>query len=135
MLVMFATFLVVCLGSSQALPQNPPDNAPKPANIVEYLTETISWYRGTAVEQQIANEPSDVPFLNENRRISAGSRRAFDFARLVERNESTQPKGNQTQEAGLTSFQSQRDPGVAKADQQVEESRNELVASTKMGPP
>jgi len=128
MLAMFVTLLVVYLGSGQAFPQNPPDNASKPANIVEYLTETISWYRGTTVEQQIANEPSDVPFLNENRRISGDIvRLAFDFARLVARNESTQPKGNQTQEQTGAPSQSQRlIQAVAKADQQVEQSQNEL---------
>jgi hypothetical protein len=90
---------VVCLGGSLALSQNPPESASKFTDIVKYLTETISWYRGTAVEQQIANNPSDVTFLNENRRTSGEIvRLAFEFARLVEKNESMQPKGNQTQE-------------------------------------
>ena len=98
-LVILATLLAVYLGSSQAFPQNPPESAPKAPSIVEYLTETISWYRGTTVEQQIANEPSDVTFLNENRRISGEIvRLSFGFARLAERNESRQPKGNQAQE-------------------------------------
>ena len=127
-LVMFAIFLVVYLGSSQAFPQNPPESAPKAASIVEYLTETIGWYRGTTVEQQIANEPSDVTFLNENRRISGEIvRLAFDFARLAERNESKKPKGNQTQEQASAPSQNQRlIQAVAKADQQVEQSQNEL---------
>jgi small-conductance mechanosensitive channel len=92
------------------------------------LTETISWYRGTTVEQQIANELSDVTFLNENRRISDGIvRLAFDFAHLVEQNESMQSKGNQTQEQASVPSQNQRlIQAVAKADQQVEQSQNEL---------
>jgi small-conductance mechanosensitive channel len=130
-LALFATILVVCLCSSQAFPQNPPESAesaPKAPNIVEYLTETISWYRGTTVEQQIANEPRDITFLNENRRISGEIvRLAFDFARLVERNESKQPKGNQAQEQASAPSQNQRLlQAVAKADQQVEQSQNEL---------
>jgi small-conductance mechanosensitive channel len=131
-LVTLATFLVVCLGSSQALPQNPPENAPQAAlkadNVVEYLTETISWYRGTAVEQQIANEPGDVMFLNENRRISGGIVRfAFDFARQLERSKSLQPEGNQTQEQASAPSQTQRlIQAVAKADLQVEQSQKEL---------
>jgi small-conductance mechanosensitive channel len=130
--VMFAAFLVVCLGSSQALPQNPPVSAPQAAlnadNVVEYLTETINWYRGTAIEQQIANEPGDVAFLNENRRISGEIvRLAFAFARLEERNKSTRPKGDQTQEQAKAPSQNQRlIQAVAKADQQVEQSQNEL---------
>ena len=54
-------------------------------------------------------------------------RLAFDFARLVERNESMQPKGNQTQEQASAPSQNQRlIQAVAKADQQVEQSQNEL---------
>ncbi len=67
-------------------------------------------------------------FSNENRRISSEIvRLAFDFARLVERNESKQPKGNQTQEQASAPSQNQRlIQAVAKADQQVEQSQNEL---------
>jgi len=130
-LLMFVTFLVVCLSSSQAVPQNAPESGesgPQPPNVIAYLTETINWYRGTILEQQIADDPSDFTFLNDNRRISAGIvRLAFDFARLAERKESKQPKGNQTQEqAGGTSPNQRLIQAVAKADQQVEQSRNEL---------
>lgn len=127
-LVILATLLAACLGGGPAFSQNPPESAPKVAGIVEYLTETISWYRGTAVEQQIANEPSDVTFLNENRRTSGEIvRLAFDFARLVEKNESLKPKGNQPQEQANVPSQYQRlIEAVAKADQQVEQSQNEL---------
>src|SRR5512135_2271529 len=121
--LILATFLLVYLGSSQAFPQNPPESTLKAASIIEYLTETINWYRGTTVEQQIADEPSDVAFLNENRRISGGIvRLAFDFARLVGRNEAMQPKGNQGQ-ASAPSQNQRLIQAVAKADQQVEQSR------------
>jgi len=130
-LVTFVTFLVACLSSSQSFPQNQPDNAksgPEPPPVVEYLTETINWHRGTIIEQQIADDPSDVTFLNENRRTSTGIvRLAFDFARLVERKESKQAKGNQTQQQTSAPSQNQRlIQAAAKADQQVEQSRNEL---------
>ncbi|HET6491110.1 MAG TPA: mechanosensitive ion channel domain-containing protein [Syntrophales bacterium] len=92
------------------------------------MTETISWYRGTIVEQQIANEPIDITFLNENRQISGGIvKLAFDFARLAARNESMQPKENQAQEQASAPSQNQRlIQAMAKADQQVEQSKNEL---------
>ncbi len=127
-LVIFASFLVVCLSGSLTFSQNPPASASRAAEIVAYLTGTISWYRGTAVEQQIANEPNDVTFLNENRRISSQIvRLAFDFARLEEQNESKQPKGNQTQDQVNAPSQYQRlIQAVANADQQVEQSQNEL---------
>lgn len=127
-LVMFAAILAVCLGSGQSFPQTPPESEPRAPGIVEYLAETISWYRGTAVEKQIATEPSDVTFLHENRRIAGGIvRLAFDYARLVERRESKQSKGNQTQEQAGAPSQSQRlIQAAAKADQQIEQSQREL---------
>jgi small-conductance mechanosensitive channel len=126
--VIFTIFLVVCLGGGQALSQNPPESAPKAADIVAYLAETISWYRGTTVEQQIANGLSDVTFLNESRRISDEIvRLAFDFARRVEQNEFMQLKDNQTQEEANVPSQNRRlTRAMAKADQQVEQSENEL---------
>ena len=128
--------LLVCLANSLTFSQNPPASAPKAPDIIEFLTETISWYQGTAVEQQIANEPRDVPFLNENRRISPQIvRLAFDFARLLEQNESIQPKGNQAQEQANAPSQYQRlIQAVARADQQAEQSQNELQSlQQKMG--
>jgi small-conductance mechanosensitive channel len=127
-----ATFLALCLGGSQAFPQNPPESAPQAAlkaeNIVEYLTETVGWYRGAAVEQRIADEPGDIPYLNENRRISgAVVRLAFDFARQAERSKFLQPKADKAQEQAGAPTQGQRlVQSVARADQQVEQSQKEL---------
>ncbi len=119
--------LVLCLGSGVTFSQTPPATAPKAADIITYLTETISWYRGTVVEQQIANEPRDLTFLNDNRRISSQIvRLAFDFARLEEQNES-KPKGSQTQDQTNGPSQYQRlIQAVANADLKVEQSQNEL---------
>ena len=135
-LVIFATFLAVYLGGGQSFCQNPPEGAPKTPNIIEYLTETISWYRETTVEQQIATGLSDVTFLNENRRSSSQIvRLAFDFARWAEQNEWMQPKDNQTQEEASGPRKNRRlTRAMAKADQQVEDSENELQSlRQKMG--
>ncbi len=127
-LLSFVTVLVMCLGSGPTLSQNPDESAPKASDIVTYLKETISWYRGTVVEQQIADERTDVTFLNDNRRISSQIVRfAFDFARFEEQNESKQPKGSQTQDQANAPSQYQRlIQAAAKADQEVEQSQNEL---------
>ncbi len=127
-LVSFLTVLVACLGSSLTFSQNPSESASQLPAIITYLTETINWYRGTVVEQQIANEPSDITFADENRRISRQIvQLAFDFARLVEQSESKQPQGNPTQNQAEAPSQHQRlIQAVAKADQQVEQSQNEL---------
>lgn len=127
-LVSIVTILVVCLSNGLTFSQNPPESAPKTNTIISYLTETINWYRGTIVEQQIAKEPSDITFADDNRRISSQIvRLAFDFARLEEQRESKQPKGNQTQDQVNALSQYQRlFQATANADQQVEHSQNEL---------
>jgi len=132
-LVSLAVLLVVCLSSSSTLSQNPPVTALKASDIVAYLTETIGWYRGTAVDQQIADDPSDLTFLNDTRRISSQIvRLAFDFARLQEKNESMQARGTQTQDQPEAPSQSQRlSQAAAKADQQVEQAQNELQSLRK----
>lgn len=124
----FVVVLVVSLGCGIAYSQNPPESAPKAADIVTYLTETINWYRGRVVEQQIANEQSDLTFLNDNRQISGQIvRLAFDFARAGEQNESKKPKGGQTKDETKTPSQYQRlTQAAANADLQVEQSQSEL---------
>jgi len=124
----FVVVLVVCLGCGIAYSQNPPESAPKAADIVTYLTETINWYHGRVVEQQIANEHSDLTFLNDNRQISGQIvRLAFDFARAEEQNESKRPKGGQTKDETSVPSQYQRlTQAAAKADLQVEQSQSEL---------
>jgi small-conductance mechanosensitive channel len=124
----FIIVLVVCLGCGLAFSQNQPESAPKAADIVAYLTETINWYHGTVAEQQIANEQSDLTFLNDNRRISGQIvRLAFDFARLEEQNQSKQAKGGQTQDQTKAPSQYQRlTQAAANADLQVEQSQSQL---------
>ncbi len=127
-LVSFLIVLVACLGGSPAFSQNPPDSASQGPAVITYLTETINWYRGTVVEQQLANEPSDMTFADENRRIARQIvQLAFDFARLEEQKESKQLQGNQTPNQDKAPSQHQRlIQRAAKADQQVEQSQNEL---------
>jgi small-conductance mechanosensitive channel len=127
-LLIFATFLGIGLGGSLALPQSPSPRALKENDVVAYLTETISWYRGIAAEQQIANEPGDLPFLDDNRRISGQIVRfAFDFARQAEKDESIHSKGDQTKEQTSAPSPYQRlIRRLAKIDQQVEQLQNEL---------
>ena len=124
----FVILLVLCLSSGLTFSQNPPATGPKAADIVTYLTETIDWYRGTVAEQQIANEPSDLTFLNDNRRISGQIvRLAFDFARLEEQIQSKQSMGTQSQDQTNAPSQYQRlIQSVANADLKVEQSQKEL---------
>ncbi len=129
----FVIVLVVCLGYGRAFSDNPPARAPKAPDIITYLTETINWCRGVAVEQQIANETRDLTFVNDNRRISSQIvRLAFDFARAEEEKESKQAKGGQSQEQPNVPSQYQRlTQATANADLQVEQSQSELQSLRK----
>ncbi len=53
-----------------------------PAQIIQFLSKSISWYRQYAVEQQLASQPSDYSFLDQNRRVAEQVvQLAFDYAR------------------------------------------------------
>jgi small-conductance mechanosensitive channel len=50
--------------------------------IIQYLNQTINWYRQIGQQQQIADEPSDALVLNDNRQLGDQVvRLAFDYAR------------------------------------------------------
>lgn len=127
-LLSLLTVLAVGLGSSLTFSQGPSENVSKAPSVIAYLTETINWYRGTAVEQQIATEPNDITFAEDNRRISRQIvKLAFDFARLEEQGQSKQPQVSQTPGQVTAPSQNQRlIQSLAKAEQQVAQSQKEL---------
>ena len=120
--------LAVSLACGIAYSQNPPQNAPKAADILTYLTETINWYHGRGIEQRIANEQGDLTFLNENRQISGQIvELAFDFARAEAENESKKAEAGETKGETKAPSQYQRlTQAAAKADRELEQSQSEL---------
>jgi len=98
--------------------------------VVAFLNQSIEWYRHLPVEQQLATEPGDVTFVNENRHLADQViRLSFEFAlaeadlQSRERSESTAQPGSseQSQYRALLEL-------AAKADQQVKRSQDELGA-------
>ena len=80
--------LMACAGpgggqnTSQATMAAGPPGTQDPAQIVQFLSHTISWYRQLAIEQQLATEPSDVTYYQENHRVADQVVQiAFDWAR------------------------------------------------------
>jgi small-conductance mechanosensitive channel len=60
--------------------QAPP--GPSSQEIIQFLTQTVSWYRSTQQERYLATEPSDLAFLADNRQTADQVvRLAFDFAK------------------------------------------------------
>jgi small-conductance mechanosensitive channel len=81
-----AVGLVVGLSpASCAAPSEPPAQvtaSPHPQGIIQFLEQTIAWYRQLVVEQQIATEPDDAMVVRDNQQIADQVvQLAFDFAR------------------------------------------------------
>jgi small-conductance mechanosensitive channel len=69
---------------AQSTTQSPaiPMEMPDAQQVLDYLNQTINWYRHLSTEEQIATDPSDVLFVNDDRQIANQVvRLSFDFAR------------------------------------------------------
>jgi small-conductance mechanosensitive channel len=94
--------------------------------IIQFLSHTISWYRELAVEQKNATEPSDLTFVQENRRVADQIvQLAFEFARNQAQLQSRQPI--QQQSPSDSGSQSQRlVQALQKIGQQIQDTQAEL---------
>ena len=84
-----------------------------PANqqVIAFLTESIDWYRHRAIERQIATEPVDFVFLEDNRPVAAQIvQLSFDFARADASVAATAAAGNQK---GSTAIATGSSPDLA----------------------
>jgi small-conductance mechanosensitive channel len=130
-LLLLAVFLLAALLLASS--QNNPAASAAPANgeeIIPFLNQTIVWYRQITLQQQLATEPSDVLFLNDNRQIADQVvRLSFDFARARAQSLSTQPAESVSgQESGQPSQYQRLADAAAKADQQVKSTQQEIDA-------
>lgn len=125
-------FLVSWLAlASAALPQSDsttPVASPNGEEIIPFLNQTIVWYRQITLQQQLATEPSDVLFLNDNRQIADQVvRLSFEFARARVQSLNLENAGATTAQANAPASQYQRlADAAAKADQQVKSTQQEI---------
>lgn len=78
-LIVLAAFLVSLL-SRPVIPQSTPSDEAQ--NIIDFLNQTIVWYRQLGAQQQTAAQPSDVVLFNQNRQLADEiAQFSFDFAR------------------------------------------------------
>jgi len=113
-----------------AIAQNGAPADPRPAQIIQLLTQTIDWYRQTQQEQHIATEPVDLGFLADDRRMAAQIvRLTFDFARQEEQQLAKQvkPSSGTSSNANGSQYDSLIRATNA-ADQKVQETQAELDA-------
>lgn len=100
--------------------------------IIGFLNQALVWYRQQTGLQQLVNEPSDVLFLNDSRRIADQvAQQAFSFART--RAQALAAQGvTSSAPAGSSSSQHQRLFDLAaKADQQVKQAQQDVAAKRK----
>ena len=77
----------------------PPTTYRLPSNseVIGYLIQSVSWYRHAYAERQVANEPADFMFLDNNRAIERQIvKLSFEFAKaeaVVETSAASSHKG------------------------------------------
>jgi small-conductance mechanosensitive channel len=128
--VAFAGLFLVLPGTGQSRQPAPAAALPRVQGgkeIIQFLTHVITWYRELAIEQQLATEPADLTFYQENHRVADQIvQLAFDYARSQAQ---LQPKNKKTQTQGQppNTDQYQRLVQISqKADQQLQDTQKEL---------
>ena len=62
--------------------QAPSSSLPGPQDVIAFLNQSIDWHRQIVVEEQVATDPSDVLFVDDNRQTAKQIvQLSFDFAR------------------------------------------------------
>src|SRR5262245_31109163 len=102
--------LLIVLASGTPSSTQTPSSAPQESrDVISYLNQSISWYRHFSVQEQLATEPRDVLFVNENRQLADQIiRLSFDFAKAeaqILAPEGEQPNKDQAVSTGETRFQ------------------------------
>ena len=134
--------LVVVLTAEISAQVSPPaSDLPSDQQVLAFLTESIDWYRHRAVEEQLATEPVDLVFLEDNRPVAAQIvQLSFDFARADASLAATFQAGKQKVSAAIESgsspdlahfvqLESNADSASRQANQEVETIKDKLVTA------
>ena len=93
-------FLITPFATAQTNNSIQPWAGSSPAEVIQFLGETIDWYRQSQQEQRIASEPGDLGFAADNRRMADQIvKLAFDFARQQEQQLSKRSSGQSSPNA------------------------------------
>jgi small-conductance mechanosensitive channel len=137
---LYALIVATCWASATlaaAEAQNPASSALTGAQVLQFLDQTIDWYRGLNTQQQIATTPSDFAFLYDNRQAATQAvRLAFDFARAqvssIADNASATPGSNTvlSQYQSLSNLQARFDKQVKDTQGELDANRQKLASSS-----
>jgi small-conductance mechanosensitive channel len=121
--VMAGCFMCVAASAPAPNPSSAPLSAPQ---LLQFLDQTIDWYHGLTVQQQIATTPTDLAIVYDNRQTAMQAvRLAFDFARAEAAFIADGSAPQQGQNAVLSQFQSLGQL-QQRYDQQVKDTQAEL---------
>lgn len=94
--------------------------------ILDYLNQTIDWYRDLAVEETSTNDPADLLFVNDDRQMASQIvRQSFDFARTAAQQVAAQTPPTATQSPSNSRLQNLLQI-AAKTDQAVKDTQAEI---------
>jgi len=117
---------ILAVGGQTASPQSSTANTASASEIIQYLNQTITWYRESSIQQKIVTEPTDLAILYDNRQTEDQIvRLAFDLARSEAELITTQGKANASLNAAPSQYQSLHQL-QAKLDKQVQDTQAEL---------
>jgi small-conductance mechanosensitive channel len=81
-LVLGSALLISLARLGAQAPGAPPPSLPDAQQVISYVNQTIEWYRHLAVEEELATDPADMIFFNDNRRLAKQiTQLSLDFAR------------------------------------------------------
>lgn len=102
-----------------------PKASPESAAILQFLNQTIDWYRQQTALQRIADDPEDASVVNDNRQMTDQVvRLAFEFARAEAESASNRGSQTQAQNPDLSQYQGLAQI-QARLDQQIKETQAE----------
>ncbi len=121
---------LVCVPAQET--SNQQSNFPSPQDVLSFVNQSISWYRQLSSEQQIATEPEDIIFVNDDKQLSTQILRlSFDFGLAYAGSQNlapTQQAGSPTQDRyqQLLQLANTADQQVKSTQGEVEDARRKL---------
>jgi small-conductance mechanosensitive channel len=113
-----------------SVPQTPvpPAKIPVAKDALQYLRETIDWYRHLRLQEQMAIDGSDLSFLDDNRQIAKQIvQLSFDFVRAEAKRAAKQAvPSEETEQASQSAGYSGLAKATAAADQEVRDTEAEI---------
>ena len=130
---------VLISGAGVGFCEDPPSAGISSTELLQFLNQTIDWYRQMDRQRQMATEPDQVLLVDEDQQMANEvARLSFDFARAGAESVEKQVSTNQTADEGSNSSRYQslrrlsdtRDKKIREIQVEVESLRQKLATTT-----